>query len=156
MKEFLSYLLKSYCCTVIIITLYILFGALIIHNYGNSSDEPSPFSSPLLAVIICVLIYPIYNLFVIITLYKYRLSKIEIAIESIILVNIITYMDDIVTFFTPLLLTRNFHLESDKIRFLCWYNSSLNFIYGICITIVICFIYIKVKHFVIKKSMIRD
>lgn len=156
MRFFLSYLLKSYCCTVITITIYILLGATIIYKYGNYLGEASPFSSPLLAVIICDLTYPIYNLFVIITLYKYRLSKIEIAIESIILVNIITYMDDFVSFFYTHMLTPIFYSERNKDEFLCWYNSSLNVIFGICITIVMCFIYIKIKHFVIYKTSIRD
>lgn len=69
MKEFLLNILRSYFWTVIAITLVALFESLIIDYCDNTADK-TPFSSPIFAALISGIIYPIYNLAVIIPLYK--------------------------------------------------------------------------------------
>lgn len=85
MKRFLVYLLKSYCWTVIVITLAVLLETTIRYYFG-SSYEKTPFSSPLFAAIAAGVFYPIYNLIVIIVLCKHEFTKLEVAVESICLI----------------------------------------------------------------------
>ena len=146
MKKYLLYILKSYLWTVIAITLVALFESLIIDNFNNIADESS-FSSPVFAALISGIVYPIYNLAVIIPLYKYKFTKTEIIIESICFVNITVYIYDLIKFFVPdnLLWLRKTVLGRDVYERVWWYGSSLNIAYGICLTLLLCLLYIKVK-----------
>jgi len=146
MKKYLLYILRSYLWTVIAITLVALFESLIIDNFNNIADESS-FSSPVFAALISGIVYPIYNLAVIIPLYKYKFTKTEIIIESICFVNITVYIYDLIKFFVPdnLLWLRKTVLGRDVYERVWWYGSSLNIAYGICLTLLLCLLYIKVK-----------
>ena len=135
MKKFLLYILRSYLWTVIAITLVALFGSLII-DYCNSTADKTPFSSPVFAALISGIVYPVYNLAVIIPLYKYKFTKTEIIIESICFVIITVYIYDVKTV-----------QGRDVYERVWWYGSSLNIVYGICITLLLCLFYIKVKKF---------
>ena len=83
---------------------------------------------------------------VIITLYKYSFSPIEVIVESICLVNVITYIDDIIRFLVPKNQLWNYKIIHgiDVYERVWWYNSDTNIIYGICIIILLCLLYIKV------------
>ena len=85
MKKFLLYLFRSYWWSVIAIAVATLLMSTIIY-YFDGSMEKTPFNTPLFVVIICSIMYPLFNLPVLIALYKYRLSKTEVIIESICLV----------------------------------------------------------------------
>lgn len=152
MKKFFLYILKSYCCTVIAITIYVFFMAVIVYDSDKLPIEESLFSSPLSAVLICDLIYPIYNMPIIVALYKYRLSITEIAIESLFLINIITYIDNFINFCRVKLPYIDVYFGSNNHEITHLSNSSNNYIYGICITMVLCFAYISIKQAVIKKK----
>ena len=146
MKKFLSYILRSYCWTVIAITIATLITTTIIYYCDSSIDLKTPFSSPIFASLICGIIYPIYNLPVIIALCKYRFTKIEIIIESICFMYVTAYMDDIIRYLvSPSLLWHHDY------TIVWWYNPSFNIVYGICLTIILCLLYIKAKQFVIKQ-----
>lgn len=148
MKKFLLYILRSYLWTVIAITLVALFGSLIIY-YCNNIEDKTPFSSPVFAALISGIVYPVYNLAVIIPLYKYKFTKTEIIIESICFVIITIYIYDVIRLFVPdnLLWLRKTVLGRDVYERVWWYGSSLNIVYGICITLLLCLFYIKVKKF---------
>lgn len=149
MKKFLLYILRSYLWTVIAITLVALFGSLII-DYCNSSADKTPFSSPVFAALFSGIVYPVYNLAVIIPLYKYKFTKTEIIIESICFVIITIYIYDVIRLFVPdnLLWLRKTVQGRDVYERVWWYGSSLNIVYGICITLLLCLFYIKVKKWI--------
>ena len=153
MKKFFSYILKSYCWTVIAITIGTLITSVITYYCDSSYDKNTPFSSPIFISIVCGIIVPIYNLPVIIALYKYRFTKIEIIIESLCFVNIITYTDDIIRYLVSP--SQLWHHEvisgNDNYTIVWWYNSPFNIVYVICLTIILCLLYIKAKQFVIKQ-----
>ena len=153
MKKFLSYILRSYCWTVIAITIGTLITSVITYYCDSSDDNKPPFSSPIFVSIFCGIIFPIYNLPVIIALCKYRFTKIEIIIESLCFVNIITYIDDIIRYLvSPSLLWHHEVISgNDNYTIVWWFNSPFNIVYGICLTIILCLLYIKVKQFVIKQ-----
>ena len=148
MKKFLLYILRSYLWTVIAITLVALFGSLII-DYCNSTADKTPFSSPVFAALFSGIVYPVCNLAVIIPLYKYKFTKTEIIIESFCFVIITIYIYDVIRLFVPdnLLWLRKTVLGRDVYERVWWYGSSLNIVYGICITLLLCLFYIKVKKF---------
>jgi riboflavin transporter FmnP len=102
--------------------------------------------------------YPLFNLPVLIALYKYRLSKTEVIIESICLVLAITYFYDVVKFFVPHHLLWNHQTVDGREVFerVWWYEHDLNIIYGICITIFLCLVYFKVKKMLGGKRSLRE
>ncbi len=153
MKKFLSYILRSYCWTVIAITIETLITTEIMYYCDSSYDKNTQFSSPTFVSIFCGIIFPIYNLPVIIALCKYRFTKIEIIIESLCFVNIITYIDDIIRYLvSPSLLWHHEVISgNDNYTIVWWLDSPFNIVYGICLTIILCLLYIKVKQFVIKQ-----
>jgi hypothetical protein len=149
MKKFLLYLFRSYWWSVIAIAVATLLMSTIIY-YFDGSVEKTPFDTPLFVVITCSIMYPLFNLPVLIALYKYRLSKTEVIIESICLVLAITYFYDVVKFFVPHHLLWNHQTVDGREVFerVWWYEYDLNIIYGICITILLCLVYYKVKKMV--------
>ena len=153
MKKFLSYILRSYCWTVIAITIGTLITSVITYYCDSSIDKNTPFSSPIFVSIFCGIIFPIYNLPVIIALCKYRFTKIEIIIESLCFVYVSAYMDDIIRYLVSPSQLWNHEAVSGRGDYesVWWYNSSFNFVYGICLTIILCLLYIKVKQFVTKQ-----
>ena len=153
MKKFLSYILKSYCWTVIAITIETLITSEIMYYCDSSYDIHTPFSSPTFVSIFCGIIFPIYNLPVIIALCKYRFTKIEIIIESICFMYVTGYMDDIIKYLvSPSLLWHHEVISgNDNYTIVWWLDSPFNIVYGICLTIILCLLYIKVKQFVIKQ-----
>lgn len=153
MKKFLSYILRSYCWTVIAITIETLIATVIMYYCDSSYGNSTPFSSPIFASLFCGIIYPIYNLPVIIALCKYRFTKIEIVIESICFMYVTAYMDDIIRYLVPPSLLWHHEVISgnDNYTIVWWFNSPFNIVYGICLTIILCLLYIKVKQFVIKQ-----
>ena len=153
MKKFLSYILRSYCWTVIAITIETLITSVITYYCASSDDNKTPFSSPIFISIVCGIIVPIYNLPVIIALYKYRFTKIEIIIESLCFVYVSAYMDDIIRYLvSPSQLWHNEVISgNDNYTIVWWYNSPFNIVYVICLTIILCLLYIKIKQFVTKQ-----
>lgn len=81
MKNLLYYIFKSYFWSVIAVVIVILFETVIIYYCDNSVDKETPFTSPFIATLICGVLYPVYNLVVIISLYKYRFTPIEVVVE---------------------------------------------------------------------------
>ena len=153
MKKILSYILRSYCWTVIAITIGTLITSVITYYCASSDDNKTPFSSPIFISIVCGIIVPIYNLPVILALYKYRFTKIEIIIESLCFVYVSAYMDDIIRYLVSP--SQLWHHEvisgNDNYTIVWWYNSPFNIVYVICLTIILCLLYIKVKQFVTKQ-----
>lgn len=147
MKNFLSYILRCYLWSGVAIIMVSFWEAAIINYCSNSTDNETPFASPIIAALLCGIFYPIYNLVVVITLYKYRFTPIEVAVESICLVNVIIYIDDAITFFVPKTLLWNYRIIHGKGVYerVWWYNSDMNIIYGICIIFLLCLLYIQVK-----------
>lgn len=151
MKKFFSYILRCYLWSVFAMIMVSLFETAII-NCSNLVDNETPFSSPIFAALICGIFYPIYNLAVIITLYKYRFTLIEVIVESICLVLVISYIEDAIRLFVPENQLWNYKIIYGE--YVCervwWYKSGMNIIYGICIIILLCFLYIKVKKINVK------
>ena len=149
MKKFLSYLFRSYWWSVIAIAVATLLVSTISYYYDDSVEK-TPFSSPLFAVIICSIIYPLCNLPVLIALYKYRFSIIEVFVESIFLELSSTFFYMVVEFFVPQHLLWNHRVVDGRevTERVWWYEHDLNIIYGICITILLCLVYFKVKKMV--------
>lgn len=150
MRKLLLYLLRSYCLTVITITMVSFFETTIIILCNNPVDNDTPFSSPILAALICGILYPLYNLPVIVALYKYNFSKLEIIIESICIVIIITCIDNVIGgLFSPNQLWNN----TERVW---WYSSSFSIVFGILITYILCLLYVGIKQFVVRHKKNRN
>ena len=152
MKNLLYYIFKSYFWSVIAVVIVILFETVIIYYCDNSVDKETPFTSPFIATLICGVLYPVYNLVVIISLYKYRFTPIEVLVESICLVKLIAYIDNVIIFLVPQnqLWTHKTVFGRDVYERVWWYDSDMNITYSICIIILLCLLYIKVKEIVTK------
>lgn len=153
MKNFLSYIFKSYCWSVIAIILVSMVEIMIIYNSDNNIDKITPFATPFFAALLCGVFYPIYNLIIIFTLYIYKFTKIELFIESICFVHII----DLIRSFVYHNQLWNYKISIRRIiyeRVDC-YNFTIDIVFGICITILLCLLYIIVKKKVIKQINIR-
>ena len=157
MKSFLFYIFKSYLLTVVSIISITLLETIISNHIDNTVDESTPFDSPIVVSLICGILYPIYNLPVIIILYKYRLNAIEIVLESICLINVIAYISKVIEFFVPSdLLWHKTKVLGEYVREkVWWYDSDWDIIYGIIITALLCLLYIKIKRSFIKHTRIR-
>ena len=70
MKSFISYIFKGYLLTVVTIMSITMLETIISNHIDNTVDESTPFDSPIIVSLICGALYPIYNLPVIIILYK--------------------------------------------------------------------------------------
>ena len=74
----------------------------------------------------------------------------EVFVESIFLEFVITFFYMVIEYFVPQKLLWN-HRVVDGIE-ICervwWYEYDLNIVYGICITILLCLVYFKVKKMV--------
>lgn len=153
MKNVLLYLLRSYCLSTIVITLTTLIETLFVFYCDSSIDNKTPYSSPFLAALICGILYPIYNMPVFIALYKYKLSKLELCIESICFVKIITYVNNIINFFVShrQMWNHELVLENDHYVRAWWHNSSLDIVFGILATILLCLFYIKIKKIIVSQ-----
>ena len=146
MKKFLLYIIKSYCWSVIAIAIVALFESIIIDYCENYVDK-TPFSSPFFAALIGGIIYPIYNLAVIIPLYRYKFTKTEIIIESVCFMNVTVYIYDVIRLFFPhsQLWIHKTVVGKDVYERVWWYDTSLNIVYGICITFLLCMLYVIIK-----------
>ena len=153
MKNVLLYLLRSYCLSTIVITLTTLIETLFVFYCGSNFDNKTPYSSPFLAALICGILYPIYNMPVFIALYKYKLSKLELCIESICFVKIITYVNNIIHFFDShrQMWNHELVLENDHYVRAWWHNSSFIIMIGILATILLCLFYIKIKKIIVSQ-----
>jgi len=153
MKNVLLYLLRSYCLSTIVITLTTLIETLFVFYCGSNFDNKTPYSSPFLAALICGILYPIYNMPVFIALYKYKLSKLELCIESICFVKIITYVNNIINFFDShrQMWNHELVLENDHYVRAWWHNSSFIIMIGILATILLCLFYIKIKKIIVSQ-----
>lgn len=131
---------------MIAITLATFVESTIIY-YCDSPIDSTPFSSPFIAALFCGILYPIYNLPIIIVLYKYKFTIIEIVVESVCFVNITSNIENVIEFFVPSSQLWNHKIIDgiDVCERVWWYNSSLNIVYGICLTLLLCLLYIKVK-----------
>ena len=63
------------------------------------------------------------------------------------------YMDDIIKYLvSPSLLWHHEVISgNDNYTIVWWLDSPFNIVYGICLTIILCLLYIKVKQFVINQ-----
>lgn len=158
MKAFISYIFKSYLLTVVTIMSITLLETIISNHIDNTVDESTPFDSPIVVSLICGILYPIYNLPVIIILYKYRLNAIEIVLESICLLHIIAYINRVIKFIVPsnYLWHKNIVFGETVYEKVWWYDSDWDIIYGIIITALLCLLYIKIKRSFIKHTKIRQ
>lgn len=145
MKDYLYYVLRSYLWTVAAICIVVAVDSTITYYGSNKIGNDSPFSSPLFAILSCGLICPISNLPVILALYKYRFSKVEVVVESIIFLYVATYFTDIVKTLVHLKNGRAVTEMDLNNQTVWWYYPSLNIIYAIILMILICLIYFKVK-----------
>lgn len=157
MKAFIYYIFKSYLLTVVSIISITLLETIISNHIDNTVDESTPFDSPIIVSLICGILYPIYNLPVIIILYKYRLNAIEIVLESICFLHITIYINSVIEFIVPsnYLWHKNIVFGETIYERVWWYDSYCNIIYGIIITALLCLLYIKIKRSFIKHTRIR-
>ena len=149
-KIFITYLLKTYCWSVIGIVIATLFETSIIRQLGNESDYDSPFSSVPFAVLISGVIYPILNIPVFIALLKYKFSKVEAIVEGVCFLHIATYINDIIYLIFPqdqLWITDSEGRHAERVW---WYGDFMNIAYAIIISILLCLIYFSIKKYLIK------
>ncbi len=82
-------------------------------------------------------------------LYKYRFTVIETIVESIFFVNSSHHLDEIITLLFPS--SRIWvHKTVNGLKIwgwedAWWYGEGLVIVYSICLTIMLCFLYMKVK-----------
>lgn len=148
MKNFLLYILRTYLMSVVAITLAVYLEAFVMHYYYPPEQE-TPFSSPAFTAIVCGIIYPVLNLPVFMVLYKYRFTVIETIVESIFFVNVSNYLDEIIKHLLP-----SSHVWVHKTvngreiwgwEDAWWYGYGQLIVYSICLTIMLCFLYMEIK-----------
>lgn len=146
MKDFLLYILRTYILSVIAIGLAMYLEILCIQYHSPLVE--GPFSSPVYAAVACAVIYPLLNLLVICPLYKYRFPVIEAIVESICFVNITFLLDELLIKIPS---ARTWihktidGMECWKWENAWWYGGFQVVFYSICLTIVLCLLYMKMK-----------
>lgn len=148
MKKNLLYILRTYLLSVLAITMAVYLETVVIQYY-YPPEEQTPFSSPAFAGIACGIIYPVLNLPVFMVLYKHRFTVIETIVESIFFVNFSYHLDEIIRHLLPssriwVHKTAN-GLESWGWEDAWWYGEGLVIVYSICIMIMLCILYMKIK-----------
>ena len=148
MKKHLLYLLQSYLLSVITITM-VVYIETIVTQYYYPPEQQTAFSSPTFAGIACGVIYPVLNLPVFLVLYKYRFTVIETIVENIFFVNLSYHLDKIIRYLFP-----SYRVWRHKIvngleiwgwEDAWWYGEGLLIFYSICLTAMLCFLYMKTK-----------
>lgn len=150
-KKFLSYVFVMYLISMAAIAVGMLLETMIL-QYFYPADK-TPFSSPLFIAIGCGVVHPLLNLPVITILYRYGFTKTEIAVESIGFVHIYAYLvEDIIrAFVSPSQLFVHETFEGfEAYSRVWWYSDSFLIIYGICLTLILCLLYVKIKRAVVK------
>lgn len=151
MKRILLYILRTYLISVVAITMAAYVEAVVIQYYSPPEEE-TPFSSPAFAGIVCGVIYPILNLPVFMVLYKYRFTVIETITESVVFVKIIYLLDEIIRYFRPSSRVC-VHKTVDGLEIwgwedAWWYGDGKIIVYSICLMIMLCFLYMRIKRMI--------
>lgn len=148
MKNFLLYILRTYLLSVLAITMAVYLETVVIQYY-YPPEQRTAFASPAFASIVCGVIYPVLNLPVFMVLYKYRFTVIETIVESIFFVNSSYHLDEIITLVFPssrIWVHKTVNgLERWGWEDAWWYGESLVIVYSICIMIMLCILYMKIK-----------
>jgi hypothetical protein len=150
----LKYLLKSYFWSVITIIFIIFVESTIMYYLDDLGEESTPFSSPIFISLISGVFFPIYNFVVLIILSKYRFTRIEVVVESFFFVSVLDNMDKLIQYFcsSDILLIPICSYEGIVYKRVWWYGTSMIIIYTICIAVIVCFVYLKIKSCFKKKK----
>lgn len=157
MKKKLLYILQTYLICIFAITLSVYIETVVIQHY-SPPEEQTPFSSPAFAVIACGVIYPVLNISVFMVLYKYRFTVIETIVESIFFVNCPYHLDEIIRHLFPssrvwVHNTVN-GLKTWGWEDAWWYGDVQIIVYSICLTIMLCILYMKIKRMIQSKNVV--
>lgn len=155
MRKFLLYILRSYIMGTIVITLVVYLETAVIQYY-YPPEQQTPFSSPVFAGIACGIFYPVLNLSVLMALYKYRFNVIETIVENIFFVNFSYLLNRIIIHLFPSSRVWR-HKIDDGLEIwgwenAWWYSEGLIIVYSVCFTIILCFLYIKIKQRIIQNK----
>lgn len=154
MLRFLLYLLKGFCLSVMVVAIASFLVASIIF-YNTNPSERTVFSSPVFIALFCGIYYPIVNLPIVAILYKCRFTKVELAVESLVLIFVYCSVQGVIRFFVP----SNYlwtHKSGDGIisySRVWWYNDDFCLIRSICITILLCLLYVKARNFICRSKI---
>lgn len=154
MLRFLLYLLKGFCLSVMVVAIASFLVASIIF-YNTNPSERTVFSSPVFIALFCGIYYPIVNLPIVAILYKCRFTKVELAVESLVLIFVYCSVQGVIRFFVP----SNYlwtHKSGDGIisySRVWWYNDDFCLIWSICITISLCLLYVKARNFICRSKI---
>lgn len=156
MKNFLLYILRTYLLSVVTIALVVFLETVVIQYY-YPPEQQTPFSSPTFAGIVCGVIYPVLNIPVFMVLYKYRFTVIETIVESIFFENC-SYLDEIIRHLFPssrvwVHKTVN-GLKTWGWEDAWWYGDVQIIVYSICLTIMLCILYMKIKRMIQSKNVV--
>lgn len=148
MKNFLLYILRTYLLSVVAVALAVYVEALVM-QYFYPPEQETPFSSPAFVGIVCGIIYPVLNLPVFMVLYKYRFTVIETIVENIFFVNLAPHLGEIICYLLPSSRVWRHKTGNDLEIWgwedAWWYGDCLIIVYSICLTIILCLLYIKIK-----------
>ncbi len=139
MKKFITYILKMYIWSVIIITMAVFLEVAIEHHFSPPIED-TPFSSPAFAALMCGVFWPPHNLPVLMFIYRYKFNRLEVAVESLIFLLISVHIDDI---------TNSIARQHGRIW---WLDYPFTIIYGLIITVILCMLYERFKAMIVKKN----
>ena len=139
MKKFISYILKMYIWSVIIITMAAFLEVAIEHHFSPPIED-TPFSSPAFAALMCGVFWPPLNLPVLMFIYRYKFNRLEVAVESLIFLLTSVHIDDI---------TNSIARQHGRIW---WLDYPFTIIYGLIITVILCMLYERFKAMIVKKN----
>lgn len=134
--------------SAVTIAIVVFLETVVIQHY-NPPEQQTPFSSPAFAGIACGIIYPVLNIPIFMVLYKYRFTMIETIVESIFFVNFTYHLDEVIRHLFPSSrvwrhkLVNGFEILGWEDAW--WYGEGLVIVYSICLTIMLCFLYMKLK-----------
>lgn len=153
MMHFIVYLLKTYlaCFSVIAVTTFL---ATAIYQYFIPPTDITPYTSPVFVALVCGVIYSTGNIPVVPVLYKYKFSKVEIAVESICFMFMPRLVDYLIElFFSKSELWIHEFTRGQEIEYkVWWYDDLLVTLYAICLMIILCSLYKMVKQRMIQNK----
>ena len=146
MRDLILYIVKTFFTSFGVIVVA-TFLAIAIYQYFIPPTDITPYSSPVFVALVYGVVYSIGNIPVIPFLYKFKFSKIELAVESICFIFMPRLIDNLIQFFfsNSKLWIHDFVRGQEIEDKVWWYDDRLVTLYGICFMVILCFIYTKIK-----------
>lgn len=100
MLDYLRYLFRTYCWSVLFITLMVSVGSTVAFLLTDEANRTA-FSHPVFVTLVSAVVLPISNLPVFLLLFRYRFTKWEVLMECILFIILQIYVEKLVFMIFP-------------------------------------------------------